>query len=169
MEIGPAHTHTTNPQSVGGTSQEQELLETLLVVGIGLVGGLAVGTQAPIAGAMAQRVGGASSSFIVHVGGAIASGILLLARRGENIQEWRELPWYMLGSGVFGLILYLAISHTIPKVGAAAAITLIIVGQWLAGGVIDHIGAFGTPVREVDLSRMAGGALLLAGAYLVVR
>ena len=96
-------------------------------------------------------------------------GVLLLARRGENIQDWRELPWYMLGSGVFGLILYLSLSHTIPRVGATAAITLIIVGQLLAGTVIDHFGAFGIPVREVGITRLAGGALILAGAYLVVR
>ena len=145
------------------------MLESVLVVFIGLIGGLAVGTQAPIAGAMAQRVGGASSSFIVHVGGAVASGLLLLARRGEGIHQWRELPWYMLGSGVFGLILYLSLSHTIPRVGATAALTLIIVGQLLAGTLIDHFGAFGTPVREIDSSRITGGALLLAGAYLVVR
>jgi transporter family-2 protein len=140
-----------------------------MVVVIGLIGGLAVGTQAPIAGVMAQRVGGASSSFIVHIGGALVSGLLLLARRGENIQDWRELPWYMLGVGVFGLVLYLSVSHTIPRVGAAAAITLIIVGQLLAGIVIDHVGAFGITVREVDSYRLGGGVLLLAGAYLIVR
>ena len=145
------------------------MIEMVLVIIIGLVGGLAVGTQAPIAGAMAQRVGGASSSFIVHLGGTIVSGALLLARGGENIENWRELPWYMLGAGVFGLVLYLSVSHTIPRVGAAAALTLIIVGQLIAGIVIDHYGAFGTEVREIDLTRIGGGLLLLAGAYLVIR
>ena len=145
------------------------MIETFLVLIVGMVGGLAVGTQAPIAGAMAQRVGGASSSFIVHVGGAIASGALLLARRGENIAAWRELPWYMLGSGALGLVLYLSLSHTIPRLGATAAITLVIVGQLLAGTLVDHFGAFGMPAREIDMSRVLGFAILLAGAYLVIR
>jgi len=145
------------------------MLETLLIVGIGLIGGIAVGTQVPIAGAMGNRVGGAAASLIVHLGGAIASLALLIARGGENITEWRSLSWYMLGSGVFGLILYLSLSHTIPKLGATSAVTLIVVGQLLAGLVIDHFGLFEATVRSVDPIRILAFVLLVAGAYLMLR
>jgi transporter family-2 protein len=140
-----------------------------MIVAIGLMGGIAVGTQGPIAGAMAQRVGGASSSLIVHLGGAVASLLLLVARRGELIHEWRNLPWYMLGCGALGLVLYLSLSHTIPRVGATTAIALLIVGQLLAGLVIDYLGAFGIATRALDPNRIMAVALLLAGAYLMVR
>ena len=72
------------------------MIETIVIVATGLMGGVAVGTQAPIAGAMGQRIGGASSSLIVHLGGAVASLLLVMARRGELIDEWRTLPWYMI-------------------------------------------------------------------------
>lgn len=140
-----------------------------MIVAIGLLGGIAVGTQAPIAGAMGQRIGGASSSLIVHLGGVAASLLLVVARRGELIHEWRSLPWYMLGCGVFGLVLYLSLSHTIPRVGATTAITLVIVGQLVAGLVIDHFGAFGIAARTLDLNRIFAVMVLLAGAYLLVR
>jgi transporter family-2 protein len=145
------------------------VIETALIIAFGLMGGIAVGTQAPIAGAMAQRVGGASSSLIVHLGGAVASLMLLIARRGELIHEWRNLPWYMLGCGAFGLVLYLSLSQTVPKLGATTAITLLIVGQLLAGLVIDHFGAFGVPERALDLNRAIAVVLLLVAAYLMVR
>ena len=145
------------------------MIETIILIAIGLIGGVAVGTQGPIAAAMSQRVGGASSSLIVHLGGAVASLLLLVARRGEQFQEWRNLPWYMLGCGAFGLVLYLSISHTVPKVGATSAITLIIVGQLLAGIVIDQIGAFDVPIRTLDGSRILAATLLLSGAYLMIR
>ena len=145
------------------------MLETFLIAGIGLVGGIAVGTQAPIAGAMGHRIGGAAGSLIVHISGAAASLVLLIARGGENINEWRDLPWYMLGSGVFGLVLYLSLSQTIPKLGATSAITLIVVGQLLAGMVIDHFGLFEVTMRSADLSRLMACVLLLAGAYLMLR
>ena len=145
------------------------MIEIALVVAIGLMGGVAVGTQGPIAGAMGQRIGGASSSFIVHLGGAVASLALLMARKGEMIHEWRNLPWYMLGCGAFGLVLYLSLTHTIPKVGATTAIALLIVGQLVAGLVIDHFGAFGVTPRAVDPGRITAVALLIAGAYLMVR
>ena len=144
------------------------MFETLLIVGIGLAGGFAVGAQAQIAGSMGNRIGGAAGSFIVHLG-AVASLALLIFRGGENISEWRHLPWYMLGSGLFGLVLYLTLSQTIPKLGATSAIALVVVGQLLVGLLIDHFGLFDASVKSIDLSRIAAAILLLAGAYLMLR
>lgn len=145
------------------------MLETILIISIGLIGGVAVGTQAPIAGSMGHRIGGAAGSFIVHLGGAVASLVLLVARGGENIGDWRSLPWYMLASGGFGLVLYLSLTQTLPKLGATSAITLIVVGQLLAGMVIDHFGLFEVSVRSVDINRLIACGLLLAGAYMMLR
>lgn len=144
-------------------------MELILTVIIGLIGGIAVGTQTPIAGAMSQRVGGAASSFIVHLGGLIASSVLLISRRGEGIDQWRELPWYMLCSGGLGLVLFLTVSHTIPKLGAVSGVTLIIVGQLIAGLVIDYLGAFGAVPRDIELNKLIGLTLLLGGAYMIIR
>jgi transporter family-2 protein len=145
------------------------MLEFVLTIFVGLLGGLAVGVQGPIAGAMGQRVGGLGSSFIVHVSGAILSGLLLAARGGEMIQNWRSLPWYMLGSGAFGVILYLTLMHTLPRLGATTAIALIIVGQLAMGMLIDQFGWFGVAVRPIDGWRVAAVVLLLGGGYLMVR
>ncbi|MFY2824530.1 DMT family transporter [Ruegeria sp. MALMAid1280] len=143
--------------------------EILLIVGIGLAGGFAVGAQAQIAGSMGDRIGGAAGSFKVHLGGALASLALLIVRRGESISEWRHLPWYMLGSGFLGLILYLTLSQTIPKLGATSAISLVVVGQLLVGLLIDHFGLFDASVRSIDSMRIAAAVLLLAGAYMMLR
>ncbi len=136
---------------------------------IGILGGLSVGLQGPIATQIGRRVGSTASSFVVHVSGAILSGLLLLFRGGENIQNWRSLSWYMLGSGFFGLVLYLTINHTMSRLGAATALALIIIGQLTVGLVIDHFGLFDMAVHPVDIWRVAGVALLLAGGYLVMR
>ncbi len=145
------------------------MLSILVTVLIGILGGLCVGLQGPIATQMGRRVGSAASSLVVHVSGAIFSGLLVLFRGGENIQNWRSLSWYMLGSGFFGLVLYLTINRTIPRLGAATALALIIIGQLAVGLVVDHFGLFETAVHPVNAWRMAGVALLLAGGYLVMR
>ncbi len=144
------------------------MLDKVLTVLIGLIGGFSVGFQAPIVVAMSQRVGGAASSFIVHVGGAIVAGVLLLARHGEKIGEWRGLPWYMLASGVFGVVLYLTLTRTLPELGAGVSVTLIIVGQLIVGMLIDQFGWFDLPVRPIDGARLLGAALLLLGSYIMV-
>lgn len=134
------------------------MLDKALTLLIGLLGGIAVGIQSPIAGAMSQRIGG-----------AVFSLLLLLTRGGENVGEVRNLPWYMLGAGIFGVILYLTLSHTLPQLGAGVALTLIIVGQLLMGMLSDHFGWFGVSVRPIDITRLLAAGLLLLGGYLMVR
>ncbi|MBI5029653.1 MAG: DMT family transporter [Chloroflexi bacterium] len=145
------------------------MLETILTIALGIIGGLAVGTQSQVVGEMSQKVGGIAGSFIVHVSGAVIAGLLLLARSGEQIGSWRELNWYNLGSGVFGVILYLTLSQTLPRLGATAAIALIIIGQLTMGILIDHFGLFGATIRPVDISRIGAVVLLVAGGWLVLR
>ena len=145
------------------------MLSVLVTALIGVLGGVAVGLQGPIATQMGKRVGSATSSFVVHVSGAILSGLLVLIRGGENIRNWRSLSWYMLASGAFGLVLYLTINHTMPRLGATTALALIIIGQLAVGIVVDHFGLFGADVRQLDAVRVAGLMLLLAGGYLIIR
>lgn len=140
-----------------------------LVILIGLIGGVAVGLQSPISGAMGQRIGPAASSFIIHLGGLIATTALLLARGGEKIRTWPTVPWYMLIAGVFGLVLFLTINVTLPRLGGAMMITLVIIGQLTMGIIIDHFGLLGVTPRPVDLVRVAGMLVLVAGAYLISR
>lgn len=141
----------------------------IATVVIGIIGGISVGLQGAIAGAMSQRVGGTSGSFIIHVSGAFLSGVLLLARGGEQIANWRTLPWYMLGAGAFGVILYITLAQTLPRLGATGALSLIIIGQLTTGILIDHFGLFGVPVRPVDGLRILAALLLFAGGYFILR
>src|ERR1700690_934691 len=141
----------------------------ILTVLIGILGGIAVGMQGPIVSQMSQRIGTMAGAFIVHVSGAILSGAPLLALGGENIRNWRILSWYMFISGGFGVILYLTLNQTMPRLGATTALALIIIGQLTMGIIIDQFGLFGVAVRQVDLMRLVGAGLLIAGGYLIVR
>lgn len=145
------------------------MLEKILVIVVGLIGGVAVGIQSPIAGAMGQKIGGTASSVIVHLSGLILSTVLLVLRGGERIRDWQTLPWYMLGAGVFGLILYQTINVTLPRLGATSMLALIIIGQLLTGILLDSFGWLGVAARPLETTRILGILILLAGAYLVIK
>lgn len=141
----------------------------ILVVIIGLMGGVAVGLQGPLTSLMSQQLGTMESVFIIHFGGALAAGILLLMVGGGNLGAWRSVPWYALGAGVFGLVVLSAVSFTIPRLGVATTIILIVVGQLVIGTLLDHFGLLGASVRPVGLSRLIGITVLLFGIWLTVR
>lgn len=141
----------------------------LLIILIGLIGGIAVGIQAPMASMITQRLGTFESVFIVHVGGALVALLPLLFSGGGKLAQWRSVPWYTLGAGIFGLIVIGAISYMIPRVGVAAAVITIVAGQILVSTVLDHFGWLGGMGRPMDLTRAVGLAVVLVGVWLTVK
>jgi len=141
----------------------------LVIILIGLIGGVAVGLQSPLASMITQRLGLFESVFIVHLGGAIIALIPLLIYSGGKLSEWRNLPWYALGAGIFGLVVIGSISYMIPRIGIAAAITTIVAGQLLVGTILDHYGLLGATGRSIDLTRGFGMAVVLLGVWLTVK
>lgn len=141
----------------------------LLIILIGLAGGVAVGLQSPMASMITQRLGTFESVFIVHIGGAMIALVPLLIYGGGKLSQWRSVPWYALGAGIFGLVVIAAISYMIPRVGVAASITTVVAGQLLVGVILDHYGLLGASVRPLDVTRIIGLAVVLAGVWLTVK
>ncbi len=141
----------------------------VLVLIVGLIGGIAVGLQSPLANMMSEKIGLMESIFIVHIGGAIFAGIPLLLNHGGNLKAWNSVPWYALMAGFFGLVVVSAISYTIPRYGLTTTIVLIVTGQLMIGLLIDQFGWLGSDVHPIALSRIAGLGLLFLGTWLVVR
>lgn len=139
------------------------------IIVIGLIGGMAIGLQAPLAALIGQRLGVFESVFIVHLGGLIAVGALLALMGGGRLGEWQTVPLYAWIAGVFGVIAVGSTAFMIPRIGVATAITLIIAGQLMIAAVIDHFGLMGVTTRVITLERVAGIGLVLIGAWWAVR
>ncbi len=142
---------------------------TILIILIGLAGGIAVGLQGPLASMISQRLGVFESVFIVHVGGALIALFPLLVTGGGKLAQWRQLPWYTLIAGVFGLVVIGAISYMIPRVGVAAAIIAVVAGQLLVSTLFDHYALLGSIGRPLDLTRAIGLAVVMLGVWLTVK
>jgi transporter family-2 protein len=141
----------------------------LLIILIGLAGGVAVGLQGPLASMISQRLGILESVFIIHIGGALIALFPLLFYSGGKLGQWKELPWYTLVAGAFGLIVISAVSYMIPRVGVAAAIITIVAGQLLVSTILDHFGLLGAMSRPLDLTRAIGLGVVLVGVWLTVK
>jgi transporter family-2 protein len=141
----------------------------VVIILIGLAGGIAVGIQAPLSSLISQRLGVLESIFIVHLGGALAALIPLLIYGGGKLGNWRNVPWYALGAGAFGLVVIFSMSYMIPRVGVATALIILLSGQLLIGTLMDHFGLLGAVQRPVDFMRVLGLAVVLVGAWLSVK
>jgi transporter family-2 protein len=139
------------------------------VILVGLLSGVAVGMQSPLASMITQRLGMFESIFIIHLGGTLVAVIPLVILRGGNLGNWNSLPWYALVAGALGLIVVGGVSFMIPRIGVAASITLIIAGQLVISSVLDHYGLLGVHIRTMDWQRVLGLIIVFVGALLTVR
>jgi transporter family-2 protein len=140
-----------------------------VIILVGLLGGVAVGLQSPLASMLSQRLGVMESVFIVHIGGALVALLPLLIYGGGKLAQWRSMPWYTLTAGIFGLVVISAISYMIPRIGVAASITTIVAGQLLVGTILDHFGLLGAVERSLDPTRVIGLIVVLVGVWLTVK
>src|SRR5262249_59675137 len=79
-----------------------------------------------------------------------------------------RLPWAWSG-GIFGAIFIALSIVTIPKLGGAAYIVILVTGQMITALAFDHFGWLGILERHIDLPRLLGVALLIGGGVLIRR
>ena len=102
--------------------------------------------------------------------GALAMGVLtlLVSRELPTFGAIAKIPlWVIFAGGVLGTIYVIGNILLVPKLGTAVLFTFAIAGQLLAALVIDQYGLLGLAVREISLGRVAGVAMVLAGAVMV--
>jgi transporter family-2 protein len=139
-----------------------------LILLVGLAGGMAIGVQSPMSSMISQRLGMLESIFIVHAGGALVVLIPILIF-GSRLREWRSVPWYTLGAGAFGFIVIASMSYMIPRIGIAGAMITLLAGQLIVGSLLDHFGWLGVTQRVLDLPRIIGLIVVMAGVWLTVK
>ena len=140
-----------------------------LIILVGLVGGVAVGLQGPLASLITQRLGVFESIFIVHIGGAMFALVPLLIIGGGRLGQWRSVPWYALCAGLSGLVVLSAVSYIIPRVGVVASIITVVAGQLAVGTLLDQYALLGGSGRPLDATRVLGLVCVMAGVWLTVR
>ena len=140
-----------------------------LVILVAAGGGAAISFQSLFSGVIGEKLGIIESVFIVHLGGLLLAGILLLLIGGGSISSWRSVPWYALCAGFIGVAIVASISYAVPRLGLATTLTVTIASQLIIGAILDHFGLLGAAHHPLDISRAAGILILFLGTWLVIR
>jgi len=139
------------------------------VIILAAVGGIAVTLQAQFMGLMDKNIGTLESIFITYGIGGLLIGITMLIRRGGNLSAWGNVPWYALTAGVLGLIIVGTIGYSTSRLGLVTALTVIVASQFIVGALLDQFGILGAELRPLNLTRLAGMAVMLFGVWLIIR
>jgi transporter family-2 protein len=146
---------------------------TLLLSVLGLVSGALIAVQAASNAALSRAIHGnvpfvALTLFFV----AAAAAVLAVAVSGQGVPRAAELaqaPWWSYSGGLIVAFYVLTITFLSPRLGVGAAIALIVTGQIVAALAIDHFGLLRALTIPLTPARLAGAALMIAGAFLALR
>jgi bacterial/archaeal transporter family-2 protein len=111
------------------------------------------------------------SGFVSYLLGVVFMVCLAIVLRDPipSGSTMGRVPGWAWSGGIFGAIFIALSIITIPKVGGAAYIALLVTGQLVAALAFDHFGWLGIPQRPIDLPRLLGVALLVGGVVLIRR
>jgi len=95
--------------------------------------------------------------------------VLLMRSKFPSAATLGQVPlWAWLG-GVIGASYVIGSLYLGPKIGATLLLALVLAGQMAMSLAVDHYGLLGFPHHPVNLARLAGAVLLVAGTLLIVR
>jgi transporter family-2 protein len=142
-----------------------------LAVLLGVAAGCLVGMQAPINARLGRTVGSiqaATFSFLVGTVALVAIAGFVNGGLGQLTNAGRA-PWWALVGGLLGAVYVTVALVAVRTLGASGLTAVVITGQLAISVVIDRFGLFGIARQHVDVSRIVGLVLLVAGVVLVVR
>lgn len=135
---------------------------------------LIIGASIPLQVALNSQLSGVTgnpmtSSLIAFTMGTVALGLLWLAFRPAvpGLRTLADSPRSAWFGGVLAAAYLVSVVSVAPRLGVGLTTCLILVGQLVTALAIDHFGAFGSPHQAMNLWRLDGLALMVAGVVMV--
>ena len=142
----------------------------LIYAGLALVAGMAIAFQAPLNARLAISLGNepmwaATISFLV--GTLFLLVITLISRPVPSWSVMTGAPWWVWTGGFLGAFFVSVGILSVPKLGVAGLVSLVITGQLIMALILDQVGAFGLDTQPITWVRMLGVVFLMAGVVMV--
>jgi len=131
-----------------------------------LIAGAATSIQAGVNGMLGKKVGIIEGALVSFTVGTIFLFIIYILTRKGSLQSVFDVPKWQLTGGLLGACYIMIMVVAVPRIGIAAALTTLIVGQLACSTMIDHFGLMGAKQIPFDYKRLAGLALMGISVYL---
>jgi len=116
---------------------------------------------------LAKVMGDMPAATALHLVGTVMGGLfILIGLRGGNGQ-WSTLPWWAWLGGAIGVCCLWLMNITIPKIGIASAMSIMVASQLIASLLMEKHEFLGASFRDPQWFNWMGVCLLAVGAFLV--
>jgi len=117
-------------------------------------------------GSLSAHYGIYTASVIIHVVGLIAMTTVLLLRKESPFKH--SATWFLYIGGGIGVLTTLFNNFAFGVISISAILALALLGQSVAGLLVDQYGLMGMPKHPFHLRKLAGIALVVAGIVVMI-
>lgn len=142
-----------------------------MYVAVAAIAGILIPLQALVNARLGGYIGGPIWASLVSFGvGFLALAAYLAVMRPQTpaLSGFSSVPAWAFVGGALGAFFVATSTLVVPKLGAAAMVSVIIAGQLIGSLILDHFGVLQSP-QPISWIKLVGVALLLGGAYLILR
>ena len=137
-----------------------------IFLAMAFVAGTLLSTQAAVNSQLGKSLNGQPlmAAFVSFLVGTVLLFAITLAKgQFGSISAMPQQIWWKWTGGIMGAFLVCSSIIVAPKVGVANMLLFIIIGQLLAGLLIDNYGFLGMPIKPIDLSTVLGLGIVMVG------
>ncbi|WZL72492.1 DMT family transporter [Clostridiaceae bacterium 35-E11] len=141
----------------------REIIPVIFAILAGVFTTLEAGINAKLGKIVSPKIATLHSLFTGVI--IILIGNLLKGTLPQYGKILHVRPQLLIG-GIFGAFIIYLVTKTIPRLGIANTLTIIVASQIISGLFID---AFVTKQHELDWLKLAGVILMLFGTYFIIK
>ena len=141
-------------------------MQTTLFIALAFAMGLIMSVYLPMNSSVAKYIGSSITANVIFFTVALITSILILLISGRfyTINYLNSIPAYLYLAGIISAFVVLGTTFLIPYIGARKFFILLIAGQVLMAIVVSHFGLLESPKDPINMKKMIGAILVLAGA-----
>lgn len=132
--------------------------------------GACLSLQPPINAVMARILGSTLLAATLSIAISLILVVLVWlswSKGAGDLAQVKALPWWIILGGIVGVVFVAGGVIVAPALGVAFFFVCVVAGQLLGSTLADQFGAFGMQVKPVNLMKLSGLCLVLAGSVLV--
>lgn len=155
-------------------AERKSALSAYLIFGVigALLTGLTIGTQSTISSKIGSLIGSLKTGVLMNFIGGTLAGVIFIILMLINGKEYAKAPplaWVLLViGGALGIMVITGVAFSLQRIGVAAGLATIILGQMAVSVIADSRGWGSTAPIPITLPRIIGLVLLVAGVYMIL-
>jgi len=128
---------------------------------LSLLTGIIISVMIALNGGLAELYGVYTATVLIHFAGLVLITLIVIIKR-ENPFSGRQ-AWFLYIGGVIGVFTTFSNNFSFSRISVSAMLALMLLGQSVAGVVVDQYGLLGMPKHPFVKRKLIGLTLVICG------